>query len=34
MVAIVAEKKMAKESWDAITTMHVGDDRVKMAVTQ
>jgi uncharacterized membrane protein YgcG len=34
MVATVAKKKTAKEAWDAIATMHVGDDRVKKASTQ
>jgi midasin (ATPase involved in ribosome maturation) len=29
--ATVAEKKTAKEAWDTITTMRVGDDRVKKA---
>jgi hypothetical protein len=33
-VATVAEKKTAKEAWDVIATMHMGDDRVKKAVTQ
>jgi hypothetical protein len=28
MAAIVADKKMAKEAWDAIATLHVGNDRV------
>jgi hypothetical protein len=31
MVATVAKKKTAKEAWDTITTMRVGDDRVKKA---
>jgi hypothetical protein len=30
----VAEKKTAKEAWDAIATMRVGDDRVKKASMQ
>jgi hypothetical protein len=34
MVATVAEKKTAKEAWDAIATMRVGDDRVKKASAQ
>jgi hypothetical protein len=33
MVVTVAEKKTAKEAWDAIATMRVGDDRVKKAST-
>jgi hypothetical protein len=34
MVATVADKKTAKEAWDAIATMRVGDDRVKKAAAQ
>jgi hypothetical protein len=34
MVVTVAEKKTAKEAWDAIATMRVGDDRVKKASMQ
>jgi hypothetical protein len=31
MVPTIAKKKMAKEAWDAIVTMRVGDDHVKKA---
>jgi uncharacterized membrane protein YgcG len=34
MVATMAEKKTAKEAWEAIATMRVDDDRVKKAVVQ
>ncbi|KAG8047551.1 hypothetical protein GUJ93_ZPchr0008g12023 [Zizania palustris] len=34
MVATVADKRSAKEAWDAIATMRVGDDRVKKAAAQ
>jgi hypothetical protein len=34
MVLTIAKKEMAKESWDAITTMRVSDDRVKKATAQ
>jgi hypothetical protein len=34
MVATVADKKTAKEAWDVIATMRVGDDRVKKAAAQ
>jgi hypothetical protein len=34
ILATMADKKMAKEAWDAITTMRVGDDRVKRAAAQ
>jgi hypothetical protein len=30
----IAKKETAKEAWDAIVTMRVGDDRVKKATTQ
>jgi hypothetical protein len=31
MVPMLAKKETAKEAWDTITTMRVGDDRVKKA---
>jgi hypothetical protein len=31
MVPTIAKKETAKEAWDAIVTMRVGDDRVKKA---
>jgi hypothetical protein len=34
MVSTIAKKETAKEAWDAITTMRVGDDRVKKATVQ
>jgi hypothetical protein len=34
MVATVADKKSAKEAWDVIATMRVGDDRVRKAAAQ
>jgi hypothetical protein len=34
MVATVADKSMMKEAWDAITTMRVGNNRVKKVVAQ
>jgi hypothetical protein len=34
MVATVADKKSAKEAWDAIATMRVGDDQVRKAAAQ
>jgi hypothetical protein len=34
MVPMIAKKEMAKEAWDAIATMRVGDDRVKKVMTQ
>jgi hypothetical protein len=34
MLAIVADNKMVKETWDSITTMHVGDDCVKKAAAK
>jgi hypothetical protein len=34
MVPIIAKKETAKEAWDAITTMRVGDDCVKKAMMQ
>jgi hypothetical protein len=34
MVANMADKLSTKEAWDAITTMRVGDERVKKAATQ
>jgi hypothetical protein len=30
----ITKKETAKEAWDAIVTMRVGDDRVKKATTQ
>jgi hypothetical protein len=33
MVPMLAKKETTKEAWDAITTMRVGDDRVKKATT-
>jgi hypothetical protein len=30
----VVDKKSAKEAWDAIPTMHVSDDQVRMVVMQ
>jgi hypothetical protein len=32
MVPMITKKEMAKEVWDAIATMRVGDDRVKKAM--
>jgi hypothetical protein len=34
MVLTIAKKEMAKEAWDMIVTMRVGDDHVKKATTQ
>jgi hypothetical protein len=34
IVPMIANKETAKEAWDAITTMSVGDDRVKKAMVQ
>jgi hypothetical protein len=34
MVPTIVKKETAKEGWDAIATMRVGDDRVKKAMTQ
>jgi hypothetical protein len=34
MVPTIAKKEMAKEAWDAIATMRVGDDRVKKVTVQ
>ncbi|XP_072147841.1 uncharacterized protein [Setaria viridis] len=34
IVSTIVEKKMAKEAWDAIATMRVGDDRVKKSTAQ
>jgi hypothetical protein len=34
MVPMIVKKEMTKEAWDAITTMRVGDDRVKKATMQ
>jgi hypothetical protein len=34
MVPMIAKKEMAKEAWDTITTMRVGDDHVKKATVQ
>jgi hypothetical protein len=34
MVQMIAKKEMAKEAWDAIAIMRVGDDRVKKVMTQ
>jgi hypothetical protein len=34
MVPMITKKETAKEAWDAIATMRVGDDRVKKATVQ
>jgi hypothetical protein len=34
MVSMIAKKETAKEAWDAIVTMRVGDDRVKKVMAQ
>jgi hypothetical protein len=34
MVPTIVKKETAKEAWDAIATMRVGDDRVKKATAQ
>jgi hypothetical protein len=34
MMPMIAKKEMAKEAWDAIASMRVGDDRMKKATTQ
>jgi hypothetical protein len=34
MMLTIAKKEMAKEAWDTIVTMRVGDDRVKKATSQ
>jgi ABC-type uncharacterized transport system permease subunit len=34
MVPTIAKKETAKEAWNTIVTMRVGDDRVKKAMTQ
>ena len=34
MVAAVASKETAKEAWNTIKTMHVGDDRVRASTAQ
>jgi hypothetical protein len=34
MVLTITKKEKAKEAWDAIATMRVGDDRVKKAMAQ
>jgi hypothetical protein len=34
MVPMIVKKETAKEVWDAIATMRVGDDRVKKAMAQ
>ncbi|GJN13977.1 hypothetical protein PR202_gb00745 [Eleusine coracana subsp. coracana] len=34
MVPTIAKKEMAKEAWDAIATMRIGDDRVKRSMAQ
>jgi hypothetical protein len=34
MVPTIAKKEMAKEAWDAIVTMRVGNDCVKKAMMQ
>jgi hypothetical protein len=34
MVPTIANKEMTKEAWDVITTMRVGDDRMKKATMQ
>jgi hypothetical protein len=31
---MIAKKEMAKEAWDVIATMRVGDDRMKKAIAQ
>jgi hypothetical protein len=32
IVSTIAKKETAKEAWDVIATMRVGDDRVKKAM--
>jgi hypothetical protein len=34
MMPMIAKKETTKEAWDAITTMRVGDDRMKKAMAQ
>jgi hypothetical protein len=34
MVLMIAKKETAKEAWDAIVTMRIGDDHVKKATVQ
>jgi hypothetical protein len=34
MVAMVANKSSAKDAWQAIATMRVGDERIKKATAQ
>jgi hypothetical protein len=34
MVSTITKKETAKEAWDTITTMRVGDDHVKKVTTQ
>jgi hypothetical protein len=34
MVPTITKKETAKEGWDAITTMRVGDDHVKKVTMQ
>jgi hypothetical protein len=34
MVSAVASKDTSKEAWDAIKTLHVGDDRVRASTAQ
>jgi hypothetical protein len=34
MVPMITKKETAKAAWDAITTMRIGDDRIKKAMTQ
>jgi hypothetical protein len=34
MVPTIAKKEMAKDAWDTIATMRVGDDRVKKVTVQ
>lgn len=34
MVSTIADKRMAKEAWDSVATMHDGDDRVKKNTAQ
>jgi hypothetical protein len=34
MVPTISKKETAKEAWDTIATMRVGDDRMKKVTTQ
>ena len=34
MVAAIANKETAKDAWDAIKTMRVGDDRMRKSTAQ